>query len=308
MESLTKRIARQADRRITKVHNRLRRFLESEAIAYRRAHKLTLGKAYNNAWENMECVFTLSTGRTGTQTMASILELSPKVLAEHEPNPRLVKSSFDAYMDQGNEGWLERWKEFVLAVRDDFVLEANAKGKIYVESNNRLTYLADAVRLAFPASKYVFSHRDPYKVIRSGMRRGAYSGPNICWNFARIRPRQGERYLEKWNSMSLLAKEAWRWAKINQISMDFMETLPEDKRYELPASDLFSEKEEIYRALFEFVGVPCPPMDDIKRVMSKKINAQFHFGGSEFDWTQGAYDEVRPYISSVASTLGYEIK
>ena len=308
MDSLTKRIARRADKTIAQVHGRLRRFLESEAIAYRRAHKLTLGKAYGAEWENMECVFTLSTGRTGTQTMASMLALSPKVLAEHEPNPRLVKSSFDAYMDQGSPEWLERWKEFVWAVRDDFVLEANAKGKVYVESNNRLTYLADAVLAAFPASKYVFSHRDPYKVIRSGMRRGAYTGPNICWNFARIRPRAGEPYLDAWDTMTPLAKEAWRWAKINQDSIDFLATLPADKKLELPASDLFSEREEIYKNLFAFVGVSCPPMDEIKRVMSKKINAQFHFGGLDFSWTQEAYDEVRPFIAEVAETLGYPVK
>lgn len=308
MDNLKKKIARQADRTITKVHGKLRRILESEALAYRKTHKLTLGKAYGRDWEEMECVFTLSTGRTGTQTMASMLDLSPKVYAEHEPNPRLVKSSFDAYMDQGTEAWLERWKDFVLAVRDDFVLTANANGKVYVESNNRLTYMAGAVLAAFPASKYVFSHRDPYKVIRSGMRRGAYTGPNICWNFARIRPRAGEPYMEEWDSMTPLAKEAWRWAKINQISMDFMETLPADRTYELPANKLFSEDENIYKEIFEFVGVPCPPMEDIRRVMGKKINAQFHFGGPEFSWTKETYDEVRPYIASVAETLGYEVK
>ena len=43
-------------------------------------------------------------------------------------------------------------------------------------------------------------------------------------------------------------------------------------------------------------------------IMGKKINAQFHFGGPEFEWTQEAYDEVRPYIASVSEQLGYELK
>ncbi len=308
MESLTRKIARQADKKISRMHRRLRRYLESEAIAYRKAHQITLGTAYSSGWKDMKCVFTLSTGRTGTQTMASMLELSSKVAAEHEPNPRLVKSTFDAYMDEGSEGWLERWTDFVLAVRDDFVLSANAKGKVYVESNNRLTYVADAVLAAFPESKFVFSHRDPYKVIRSGMRRGAYTGPNICWNFARIRPRAGEPYLEEWDSMTPLQKEAWRWAKINQISVDFLEKLPADKKYELPATRLFSEDPNVYREIFEFVGVDSPPLEEIKKVMGQKINAQFHFGGFKFEWTDETLAEVRPFIAEVAEQLGYKVK
>ena len=308
MQSLKKRIARQADRTLSQVHGRLRRFLESEAIAYKRTNKLTLGKAYGMGWEDLSCVFMLSTGRTGTQTMARVLDLSPQVLAEHEPNPRLVKSSFNAYMDIGSEGWLERWTDFALAVRDDFVLEASAKGKVYVESNNRITYLAPAVFAAFPASKFVFSHRDPYQVILSGMKRGAYAGPNMAWNFARIRPRPGEEHSENWDALEPLEKEAWRWAQINRISIDLMKSLPEDRALELPAKRLFSGSNEMFKEMFDFIGVPCPALEDINRVMGKKMNAQAHFGGLEFSWDAEKYDLVRPFISSVATELGYELK
>lgn len=309
MGSLKKKIARQADRKLTQVQGKLRRILEGEAIAYKKANKLTLGKVYGDeGWDNMHCVFMLSTGRTGTQTMANVLKLSAKVLAEHEPRPRLVKSSFDAYMDVGSEGWMTRWTDFVLAVRDDFVLEANAKGQVYVESNNRLTYVAPAVAAAFPASKFIFSHRDPYQVIQSGMRRGAYAGPNMAWNFARIRPRAGEPYADTWETMTPLAKEAWRWARINQISMEFMETLPANRAMELPARRLFGASNEMIREIFEFIGVPCPDMADIQRVMGKKMNAQAHFNGLSFEWTEADYNLVRPYIASVAETLGYELK
>ncbi len=313
MGSLKKKIARQADRKLTQVQGKLRRILEGEAIAYRKANKLTLGKVYGEeGWENMQCVFMLSTGRTGTQTMANVLKLSGNVLAEHEPRPRLVKSSFDAYMDEGmheaSAAWMERWTAFMLAVRDDFVLEANAKGQVYVESNNRLTYLAPAVQAAFPASKFVFSHRNPYQVIQSGMRRGAYAGPNMAWNFARIRPRAGEEYVDTWDAMTPLAKEAWRWARINKMSMDFMATLPASRAMELPAKRLFGGSDDVIREIFEFVGVPCPDMADIKRVMGKKMNAQAHYNGLSFEWSDDDYKTVRPYIASVAEALGYELK
>lgn len=307
MEALTKQIARQANKTLDQVQGRLKRFIDQESREKKRALNLTLGKAYELEWEGMQCVFALSTGRTGTQTLAAVLRLSPHVVAQHEPAPRLVRSSFDAYMDTADPNWLEQWSAFVLATRDDFVLRANAEGRVYVESNNRLTYLAPAVRDAFPASKFIFSHRDPYKVIRSGMQRGAYQGPGKAWNFARIRPRPGERHAENWGTMTPLEKEAWRWAQINREAKAFFDALPEERKYELPSAAFFTADEDRYKEIFEFVGVPCPPMDKIQGIMGRKMNAQAHFNGLSFEWTDERRETVRPYITETATLLGYEV-
>lgn len=308
MDNFAKRLARQADHTISRVHNKLQRYLDHDQIARKRALNLTLGKAYEQEWQDLTCVFALSTGRTGTQTLAAMLRLSPQVVAQHEPAPRLVKATFDAYMEAQDEGWIEKWTPFMLATRDDFVLEANANGKVYVESNNRLTYVAPAVMAAFPASKFIFSHRDPYKVIRSGMQRGAYQGPNMAWNFARIRPRKGEPYFSEWASLSPLEKEAWRWAQINQMAHAFFSTVPAERRMELPAATFFSGKKEMYKEIFEFVGAPCPPMSEIEGIMGKKMNAQAHFNGLSFEWTDESLASVRRFIEPTATLLGYNVK
>lgn len=307
MEALTKQIARKANETLDQVQGRLKRFIDQDTRARKRKLNLTLGKAYEIGWEGMQCIFALSTGRTGTQTLAAVLRLSPHIVAQHEPAPRLVQSSFDAYMDAESADWLERWSAFVLATRDDFVLGANAEGKVYVESNNRLTYLAPAVRDAFPASKFIFSHRDPYKVIRSGMQRGAYQGPGKAWNFARIRPRPEDPYFAKWDTMIPLEKEAWRWAQINRQARDFFDHLPQERKYELPSAAFFAADEQKYKEIFEFVGVPCPSMDKIQGIMGRKMNAQAHFNGLAFEWTEESRDTVRPYIEETASLLGYEV-
>ena len=307
MSGLTTHIARQADRTLSRVQGRLKRFLEGESRAKKRALKLTLGKAYEQEWEDMKCVYALSTGRTGTQTLAAMLRLSPHVEAQHEPAPRLVMATYEAYMEAPLADWLDKWSRFVLAARDDFVLEANACGKVYVESNNRLTYVADALQKAFPASRFIFSHRDPFKVIRSGMQRGAYQGPGKAWNFARIKPRPGEPYADAWDAMEPLEKEAWRWAQINREAKAFFDALPAERRYELPASTFFSGSEKVYKEIFEFVGVPCPPMSEIQQIMGRKMNAQAHYNGMAFEWTAPLRDKVRPYIEEMANTLGYAV-
>ena len=304
---MTKQIARKATKTLDQVQGRLKRYIDQEAREKKRELKLTLGRAYELEWEGMNCVFALSTGRTGTQTLAAMLRLSPQIEAQHEPAPRLVQSSFDAYMDVASTDWLERWSAFVLATRDDFVLGANAEGKVYVESNNRLTYLAPAVREAFPASKFIFSHRNPYKVIRSGMQRGAYQGPGKAWNFARIRPRPGEPFYEHWENMESLEKEAWRWAKINKEAKAFFDTLPAERKLELPSSTFFNATDDTYKEIFRFVGVSCPPVDEIHQIMGRKMNAQAHFNGLSFEWSDERIEKVKPYIAEVAELLGYEV-
>ncbi len=306
MSSLPTLIARQADRTIGRLHRRLRRYLERDTVAARRERQLTLGKAYEQGWTGFPCVFALSTGRTGTQSMAGMLRLSPRVLAQHEPAPRLVRASYEAFMDE-EEGWLERWTPFALAVRDDFVLEACANGQVYVESNNRITYLAPAFAAAFPDSRFIFSHRDPYQVIRSGMQRGAYQGGNMAWNFARIHPRSDDPARAYWEGYSPLEKEAWRWARINAVARAFFESLPEARRLELPAKAFFSNDMDIYRRLFDFVGVECPSEDAIREVMGKRMNAQAHFNGRAFEWTDALRDQVRPIVRPVAEQLGYSV-
>ncbi|MBX2820679.1 MAG: sulfotransferase [Rhodothermaceae bacterium] len=307
MEPLTRQIARKANKTLDQVQGRLKRFIEQENRSKKRELNLTLGRAYEREWEGMKCVFALSTGRTGTQTLAALLRLSPHIVAQHEPAPRLVQASYDAYMDKNSQGWIEKWGPFALATRDDFVLGANAEGKVYVESNNRLTYLADAVKVAFPASKFIFSHRDPYKVIRSGMQRGAYQGPGKAWNFARIRPRPEEPFFDTWESMEPLEKEAWRWARINKEAKDFFDSLPAERKLELPAKAFFGANEKTYKEIFEFVGAPCPTLEEIRQVMGRKMNAQAHFNGLSFEWTEASKDKVRPYIKDVAEGLGYDV-
>ena len=305
MSDFTEIIARRADSTLERMHNRLKRYLNRESLRKKRALKLTLGKAYEASWEGLSCVFALSTGRTGTQTLAALLRLSPHVVATHEPAPRLVKASLEAYLEVGAEDWLHRWAPFVLAARDDFVLEANAEGKVYVESNNRLTYLASALQQAFPSSKFIFSHRDPHEVIRSGMQRGAYQGPGKAWNFARIRPRDGEACLERWKKMSPLEKEAWRWSRINEEAKAFYDQLPEDRRLELPSKDFFSGRPEVYEKIYEFIGVPSVSETEIKKILHRKMNAQAHYNGLSFSWTDEKREIVRPHIEKVASVLGY---
>jgi hypothetical protein len=128
-----------------------------------------LPAGYEKNWTNTQPVFVLSTGRTGTMQLSAVLNLSPDIFAVHEPRPSLVKVAKDAYINGYPE---DKWIDIVQSARDELIAYAHHKQKIYVETNNRLTFLAKALSKAFPKSKFIHLHRHPYEVIRSGMRRG----------------------------------------------------------------------------------------------------------------------------------------
>ena len=266
----------------------------------------SLVHGYASGWSGAGCVFVLSTGRVGTQTLTALLSLSSKVLARHEPEPRLIKASFDAYMENSLNASSSKWKELVLAARDDFVLMANEQGKVYVETNNRLTYLARALSEAFPASKFIHLHRHPYEVIRSAMRRRYYD--NHAGDFARYRPRPKESLFAAWEELSILEKSAWYWSRVNADAMAFLCTLSESKKLVMKANNLFRGDENCLRDLFAFVDVEMPPMELIKQVLGKKLNAQLdgHYPPPS-EWGAEELNSVRTIVVEVATTLGYEI-
>jgi len=262
-----------------------------------------LPKAYESGWRNNQCVFVLSTGRTGTMQLTALLNLSPQILAFHEPTPVLLKAGADAYQEGCETG---KWSHFLHGARDEPIAFANNQGKIYVETNNRLTLLAKALAEAYPCSKFIHLHRHPFEVIRSGMRRNWYNGSPV--DFSLLRPRKGEPINESWSAFSQIEKIAWSWYRINEESSSFIESMPGSRGFVLRAENLFNADMKNIQSLFDFIGVPMPPARKITKTLSKKLNAQ---RGGEFprsdDWTAKEKAAIKKIVEPLATKLGYEL-
>lgn len=298
-----------AQERLLRVNKKIARLLTGDTSTQLIPFGVKLAQSYAQRWQDWEecpCVFVLSTGRVGTKTLTALFALSPQVISLHEPEPRLVKVSFDAYMEGGDLGASEKWQAVVLAARDDAICEANRRGKTYIETNNRLTYLAPALAAAFPASRFIHLHRHPYDVVRSAMRRGYYQSHN--WDFARIRPRPGEPDAAGWDAMSPLEKSAWYWERCNKEAHTFLVTLPAARRMDLRADALFAGDEKMLKDLFDFVGMDFPPRNLVEEVLGQKINAarQGHFPPPS-EWDDDERASVRQSVEATAKILGYEL-
>lgn len=262
-------------------------------------------RSASNDWQQLQPVWVLSTGRTGTHTLTKLLNQSPFLDARHEPSPELFAFSYDYY-----SGTIERQRalQSLEYLRDELVFRSFRDGFVYVETNNRLSYLAELLLELYPQSKFIFIHRNPYKYIRSGMRRNYYNGHLL--DSARIIPNPSSEYADRWETMSTLEKVAWNWAAVNEICLNFIEKLPAKQQMVFSSESLFDADPALAKNLFNFTGSSQfhPPSGDIKRVMGKKYNAQKK--GSfprPKEWTVQQVSNVNGIIRPVAQRLGYQL-
>ena len=287
---------------LSRAHAHVERRLEPQPE--RRPYVASVGAAYDTGFATCPCLFVLSTGRVGTDSLAALLGCSPGITAVHEPQPKLVHASYQAYMNDANH---ERWRDIVLAARGEQVATSARWGNIYAETNNRMTFLAGVLSDTLPASRFIHLHRHPYEVIYSCMRRSHYAGHP--WDYARIRPRAGDPYARKWDGMSVLEKVAWHWMEINRIGLEFGRQVPGDRFLNLPSKSLFHGDPETIEAIFRFAGTTTPPRERLEEVLGTPHNQQV--GGAAVrtpaEWSTEQRSAVNAIVGEVAVELGYEL-
>ena len=205
-------------------------------------------------------MFVLSTGRVGTLALSKLAGLSPKVIAVHEPPPDLLHVARDAY-DAGNFG-ADLSKE-ILRLRRNAVWQAAAARKIYLETNNKLTYLAGGLDKAFPDCKFIHLFKSPWSLVRSGMERGWYASTTNPITDRRIPAPEGLPPEEK---------IAWLWAKINGDILEFLEDIEQERKFSLKGEWLFTGDPMVLEMLFEFLEVPVPSRSQIEAWLRVRHN------------------------------------
>jgi len=163
--------------------------------------------------------FIVSTGRSGTMTIADWLSRSLDCVCLHEPEPRLIAETAQylyGIRDHGDMVDLLRRTRPTLPLKQE---------QQYGESHHVLSYVIPALREAFPEAKFVWLIRDGRKVVASMFARDWYSGkwfhrsPSVRqWEEWRIRgDYSGAMSRRDWLSLSRFEKCCWHWTYKNRL-------------------------------------------------------------------------------------------
>ncbi len=252
------------------------------------------------------CVFVLSTGRVGTQTLAALCGLSENVRAHHEPEPRLFalgKLAHAAGSSAASDGTL--LEGFRLA-RAALLEEARSSGRGYVETSPQVTFLARVIRELVPDARLIHVVRDPRDVVRSGMRRGWYAGAR--GDESRIVPGPDDPHAASWEAMSPFEKNLWLWAETNRFILELASGLPGPAPVLIHSEQLTAGEPPALERLYDTLGADVPRRAQIEAVLAQRMNAQTRGSFPPWDaWTPDQREATRRIAGPVAERLGYAL-
>jgi len=229
------------------------------------------------------------------------------MVADHEPKPWFRAETKQAYQLECASKNMARdyLNARLFSSRTASQLrEAVREGLVFVETSNRLTYIAPALADYFPKSRFIFLHRAPAAVIRSAMRRGYYV--NNPWDPYRIEPNHDDQFSGEWPALSVFEKCCWYWRAVNEFSMGFIQTLAPGRCHTLASDSLFNCDHDQIVSLFDWIGVTPPSLPQIENIVGTRFNHQTR---GEFpsweDWSPYQRSRMREITEPVASSLGY---
>ena len=252
------------------------------------------------------CLFVLSTGRVGTETLAALIGLARNVFTYHEPRPLLYGLSKLSYEYSDNADVSKVLQEAFFVARQELMKRSLNCNMGYVESSPQVTFLAPCIKKVVPNVRFIHLVRDPRDVVRSGMRRNWYEGHGA--DKTRIIPHPDSSAGREWESYSAFKKNLWLWNETNSWILRFTSGMPAERILLLHSEEVFEASEETLKKLFTFVGSSLPPDRKIAHVLGKKLNQQKTgtFPESEV-WSNEMRRDLFNIAGQTAQSLGYRL-
>jgi acetyltransferase-like isoleucine patch superfamily enzyme len=192
-------------------------------------------------------IFVVSTGRSGSLTIASILNQSPIISAFHEPHWQLVKASTEY-----EYGIIDR-AEIIKFIEHNYCLPSFIPASnIYVESDQKIGNLIKIYAESFPKSRFIWVIREPVKFVKSAFTRGWFKESNSFSESGRLLldPMYSSRACRvqannlklftnyKWDAMTSFEKCCWYWQYWNKRIESELEMLENYRWIRINIDDL----------------------------------------------------------------------
>jgi len=269
-------------------------FLHDTKKAIRSGKKKNLNynqHLYDQILKDFNPIFVLSTGRCGTLFLSNILSVFDMVDVFHKPSPEMYFYSKIAYQKFKTDPKLI--EHVFAASRFELILESYKRNRLYVETNNKITFFAYAINSIFSNALFIHLLRHPGDFVRSGIRRNWYTGTNKH-DLGRILPEESS---VDWINFSSIEKMSWLWNETNKFIENFKSSLNNPQRIiTVKSEDLFSSQDEVIR-LLNFIGLSEIPNKKILKILNNPANIQkkgkFH---PYQDWDDNEKDQLRRQI------------
>lgn len=278
----------------TRDENHYRKLLERSSIGGVNG-KPCATQAHLNSGSEVEpnMVFILTTGRSGSTSIADTLNQHPNIDALHEPRPQLIRLSTEYASGNMSANDVKR------ALGEIFLQYSVYPERVCrIESDQKMFNLVPFLADLFPRAKFVWLIRSGIDVVASTVGRGWYDydqgrpKANVpwFWNEYRITGIQtGEKTEREWRTMSPFARCCWYWSFVNRTIEDGLKRLEQDRWMIAKLETLNSDLSR----LGQHIG------QDLSLVSAEHSNAAWHNVHIDKNWSAGEIEQFKEYCGDL---------
>lgn len=210
---------------------------------------------------DQKVIFIVSTGRTGTHFLSHFFNKNfSDVNAYHEPKPDLFLLDINYLRNKVSEK--RAWSMFK-GYRKKLLSQAANDGKIYIESNSKVSFLLPLLKRQFSDYKVIHIVRDGRDVVRSKYSRKT-SGKYVkdVYLFSDKDPKdrlnagdfKDDPFRSRWAKLDRFSRICWHWMKKDSLIRREIEN---DRRcITVKFEDIFVKKDlNVWKNMIDFAGL-----------------------------------------------------
>ena len=212
-----------------------------------------------------EPFFVVTTGRSGSVSLALTLSQHPLICALHEPHEILIRMAWQQLVAEANGKAMDG--DLVTFFRTIIPRPAGVQmcGVVDQKLVPFIPYLAEA----WPGSRFVWLVRDGQDVVASGVARGWYAERSAVSYQRSANPWERYRWrgdevggVREWAEMGPFERNCWYWWWVNQLISGQLSAVSEERWRMVRLEDVGDEKQggSELELLQEWLGVEAAPM------------------------------------------------
>ena len=226
-----------------------------------------------NGWQDLQSsrlFFVVTTGRSGSTTIASLLDQHPDIDARHEPRLQLIQWSSEFAHGVLSPGEIRKKLHRLFLETSCF-----RPGAVIIESDQKHSHMIPQLYQLLPNVKFIWLTRRGYDFVASAAGRGWYADedhpvrqrrPYYYDSFRVQGDLMGEVEPETWRIMSNFERVCWYWSSVNRTIERDLRALPRECWHHVRIEELVDETAE----LLDFIGVSEAP------IKIRKVNRAHH--------------------------------
>lgn len=237
--------------------------------------------------------FATGTGRCGTMWLTNLLNSEANTLALHEGKIRNMEEEGEQYLPfltlQNRQAYdtpssakflFKKYRGNLFT--EDVVREHQFFGDV---AYNYAPFLS-SISACYPSAKIIILYRNGIDFVRSCTTNACPDPVPVGWSpegkklskleryisLGRLKPRVNDPLTKCWDSLSVVAKNAWLWAETNRLMFEQLASLPNDQVKYVRFEDFVTQPKDVYSEIRGFIGIDSPISEQTEALLVKTVN------------------------------------